>query len=66
MLLLEDTTEEGYINLIRKMITIANNDELYREIISEPIFNESGPMNSMESMADMIRIKLGLDLPEIQ
>ena len=66
MLLLEDTTEEGYINLIRKMITIANNDELYREIISEPIFNESGPMNSMESMADMIRTKLGLDLPEVQ
>jgi hypothetical protein len=66
MLLLEDTTDEGYINLIRKMITIGQNEELYREIISEPIFNESGPMNSMESMADMIRTKLGLDLPEIQ
>jgi len=42
------------------MITIGQNEELYREIISEPIFNENGPMNSMESMADMIRARLGL------
>lgn len=62
ILLLEDTTEESYINLIRRMITIGQNKELYREIISEPIFNESGPMNSMDSMADMIRSHLGLKI----
>lgn len=61
MLLLEDNTEEAYVNLIRRMINISQNEELYREIISEPIFNESGPMNSMDSMASMIRTQLGLN-----
>jgi hypothetical protein len=55
ILLLEDTTDEAYVNLIGRMIAIGQNEELYREIISEPILNESGPMNSMDSMADMIR-----------
>jgi hypothetical protein len=61
ILLLEDTTEEAYVNLIRRMLNISQNEQLYREIISEPIFNESGPMNSVDSMASMIRNQLGLN-----
>jgi len=59
VLIPENSSDEGLIDVIRHMINISHNDEQYKQIISAPVFvGGSISPNSIDSYASQIRVIL--------